>query len=237
MEWPTAVEQNASMSSDATVYRELRTTTIAVARAHLDDLECQAPATPAWRARDVLAHLAGVCDDVVNGNLAGVATDDWTAVQVDKRRPWEVDEVLTDWERHGVAVDALIDQAPPGTFGQLLFDAWTHEQDLRAALGVPGGRESEASLRSLDFATTALDGRDRGQSRPALTLIANGVPRDVGVSPATTTLRASRFELLRAMTGRRSTTQVRSWDWTGEPDPARLLLAPFFRPPAQDVRE
>ena len=37
------------------------------------------PATPEWRAHDVLAHLVGVTDDVVNGRLDGIATDAWTA--------------------------------------------------------------------------------------------------------------------------------------------------------------
>ena len=39
------------------------------------------PATPAWRAHDVLAHLVGVPDDVVNGRLDGLASDSWTQAQ------------------------------------------------------------------------------------------------------------------------------------------------------------
>jgi len=32
-------------------------------------LDAIVPATPEWRARDVLAHMVGVTDDVVNGRL------------------------------------------------------------------------------------------------------------------------------------------------------------------------
>jgi hypothetical protein len=37
---------------------------------------------------------------------------------------------------------------------------------------------------------------------------------------------AERFELFRAMTGRRSAEQVAAWPWTGEPAVERLCLLP-----------
>jgi uncharacterized protein (TIGR03083 family) len=226
------------MTTDADAYRELRTQLIALARAQSADLETTAPAAPDWRARDLLSHLGGVCDDVVHGNLAGVATDDWTAVQVDKRRSWSAEEILADWEEHGAAVDKLIDQAPPGgMFGQLLFDAWTHEQDVRGALQAPGGRVSVAAARSYEWGIEALRGRDRGEGRTELTLVTDAGVCVVGSGAPNVTLRSSRFELLRAMTGRRSRAQVCGYAWEGEPDPDRLLLAPFFHPPARDLVE
>jgi uncharacterized protein (TIGR03083 family) len=224
------------MTSDAEAYRELRTDLITLARARRDDLDITAPATPEWRVRDLLAHLGGVCDDVVHGNLAEVGADSWTAVQVEKRRGWTVNDVLADWEQHGGAVDALIDQAPVGLFGQLLFDGWTHSQDIRGALQAPGAQDSPAAARSYDWATEALAGRDR-DGRPELTLVTEAGVRVVGSGRPSRTLRASRFELLRAMTGRRSEAQVRSYAWVGEPDPERLLLAPFFHPPEHDLVE
>ena len=51
-------------------YRELRTRVQALIGS-LDDsaLEVTARATPRWRAHDVLSHLVGVPEDVVNGRL------------------------------------------------------------------------------------------------------------------------------------------------------------------------
>lgn len=224
------------MTTDAEAYRELRTDLIFLARARRDDLDVTAPATPEWRVRDLLAHLGGVCDDVVHGNLGEVGADTWTAAQVEKRRAWTVDEVLADWEHHGGAVDALIDQAPAGLFGQLLFDGWTHGQDIRGALQTPGAQHSPAASRSYVWATEAMAGRDR-DGRPELALVTEGGVCVVGSGEPSGTLRASRFELLRAMTGRRSEAQVRSYAWEGEPDPERLLLAPFFHPPKTDLVE
>jgi len=229
---------NVSMTPDAETYRELRTELITLARARSEDLEAIAPATPDWRARDLLAHLGGVCDDVVHGNLADVAANTWTAAQVDKRRGWTVDMVLDDWEQHGGAVDALIDEAPVGMFGQLLFDAWTHGQDIRGALRAPGGQDSPAAAaRSYEWATEALEGLDRGAGRPELSLVTEAGVCVVGSGAPSATLHASRFELLRAMTGRRSRAQVRAYGWEGQPDPDRLLLAPFFHPPVDDLVE
>src|SRR5712692_3655664 len=216
------------MTTDADIYRELRTELIALARARSTDLETTAPATPDWRARDLLAHLGGVCDDIVHGNLAGVATNDWTAAQVEKRRGWSIDELLADWEQHGETVDGLMAEAPAGMFGQLLFDAWTHEQDVRGALGAPGGKASLAAARSYEWGTEAMDGRDRGDGRAELSLVTDVGVRVVGAGLPTVTLHASRYELLRAMTGRRSRAQVRSYTWDGDADPDRVLLAPFF---------
>jgi uncharacterized protein (TIGR03083 family) len=231
------VGNNGSMTTDAETYRELRGELITLARARRDDLETTAPATPEWRVRDLLAHLGGVCDDVVNGNLADVAANTWTAAQVEKRRGWTIDEVLADWEQRGGEVDALIDQAPAGMFGQLLFDAWTHGQDIRGALRAPGGQDSPAAACSYAWGTEALEGRDRTDGRPELSLVTEEGICVIGSGAPSATLRASRFELLRAMTGRRSQAQVRAFVWDGEPDPERLLLAPFFHPPAGDLVE
>ena len=70
-------------------YHELRTQVLDLVRSQdLADLEIVAPAAPEWRVRDLLAHLSGVCTDIVNGNLDGVTTDAWTAAQVAPRRDW-----------------------------------------------------------------------------------------------------------------------------------------------------
>jgi hypothetical protein len=224
------------VNTDAEAYRSLRCAVIALARSRLEAMDQPAPATPRWRARDLLAHVGGVCDDVVQGNLEGVGTDEWTASQVEPRREWPIEELLGEWERNGEALDVLIDQAPLGLFGQLLFDAWTHEQDFRGALDEPGNRDSGAAARSWEWSVDVLDRRDREEQRPGLLLVTGHDTRVAGVEPAASTVQASRFELLRSMTGRRSLSQMRAFDWEGEPDPDRLVGL-IFRPKANDLLE
>jgi hypothetical protein len=51
------------------------------------------------------------------------------------------------------------------------------------------------------------------------------------------TLRTTRFEVFRAVTGRRSLAQLRSYDWDPEPRVECLLVSPIFRPRATDLIE
>ena len=47
-----------------------------------------------------------------------------------------------------------------------------------------------------------------------------------GSGDVTATVRAPTFELLRAVTGRRSLDQIRSWDWTGDCAAEALCMFP-----------
>ena len=112
-----------------------------------------APATPEWRVHDVLAHLVGVTDDVVNGRLDGIASDPWTAAQVDARRDRSVAELLAEWDERRAAVRDGARRRAARVGGQALFDAATHEHDLRHALGAPGARDCDAVAIAFEFCT------------------------------------------------------------------------------------
>lgn len=207
----------------------------------IDDFDLIAAATPEWRVRDVVAHLAGVCDDVANGNMAGAPSDDWTAAQVDKRRGMAPDALLADWTAHATTVESFMNSigAP---MGQMVFDAWTHEQDIRGAVGTPGGRESAA----LEIAWAWFV--ESNQRPPA------GVVPDMAVPPLLVatevgefrfgpageigaSVQASRFELLRALTGRRSVAQIRALGAHGVALDEVLFANSFFTPSPVDIVE
>ncbi len=226
----------------AGAYRGVREELTALLRDRpVDDFERVAPATPEWRVRDVVAHLAGVCDDVANGNMAGAPSDDWTAAQVDKRRDLAPDALLADWSTHATTVESFMNSigAP---IGQMVFDAWTHEQDIRGTVGAPGGRESEA----LEIAWVWFV--ESNQRPPA------GVVPDMAVPPLLVeteagefrfgpageigaTVQASRFELLRAFTGRRSLAQIRALGAQGVALDQVLFANTFFTPSPVDIIE
>lgn len=44
------------------------------------------PATPEWNIHDVVAHLAGIVEDGLGGNMEGAPGEAWTAAQVARRR-------------------------------------------------------------------------------------------------------------------------------------------------------
>jgi uncharacterized protein (TIGR03083 family) len=187
-------------------------------------LDAPVPATPEWRGRDVLAHFVGVNDDVINGRLEGIATDSWTAAQVDARRSATVADMLDEWAKLSPEFEGLLTAAPEEISGQALFDAMTHEHDLRNALGVPGARDSEAVDIAWDWIAGA---RTRG-GLPAIRMITETDDIVAGAGEPHATVEASRFELLRAATGRRSASEVASYRWDPGPEPELLLAGPIF---------
>jgi uncharacterized protein (TIGR03083 family) len=233
------------MTDYEAAYRGVRERVTTLLRDRPDaDVEQLAPGTPEWRVRDVVAHLGGVCDDIANGNMTGVATDPWTKAQVDKRRDWEFGRVLDDWTMHAGNVEPLLNDL--GTpIGQMVFDAWTHEQDIRGALDEPGGRDSDAAAISLAWfcavnvpmGSARAVGSERSNGNGSIEVIVEDGTFVLGGGERSGTLRTTRFELLRAITGRRSREQVRALDFDGPPLDELIFANEFFTPAARDIVE
>jgi hypothetical protein len=192
------------------------------------------PATPAWRVTDLVAHLVGVSCDVLAGNIEGAGSDPWTEKQVEARRDRTLTENLAEWNEQAAAFDALIPLIPEFSRGQLIFDAATHEFDLRGARGDREGRDT-ASYEIGWLWATAMIGRLRdGDKAGALRISTEFGDQIVGTGEVTGTVRAGRFELFRAVSGRRSVNQVKAFDWDGGVHVSHLC---FFRCRDSDLIE
>jgi uncharacterized protein (TIGR03083 family) len=217
------------MTDYAQTYGALRRRVSDLAREADDDqLERNAPAAPEWRVRDLVAHLSGITADINAGNLDGVATDAWTARQVDARRDWSIEQLLEEWDTEAAKVEAVMSSLPEMAVGQMTTDAATHEQDIRGGLERPGARDCDAVVIGCDWGVQVLagvaepaDATVRIETEAGTTTVGTGT-RQIGV-------RIDRFELFRTMTGRRSLEQIRSFGWDGEPAP-ELLVLPIFTP-------
>jgi uncharacterized protein (TIGR03083 family) len=207
--------------ADGEVYRAIR-------QDLLDELgadpaavaDLRVPACPEWTVKDVLAHLGGVAADALAGNLDGVSTDAWTAAQVDARRSWTLAEVLEEWARNGPVLDEALTALGAELDPRALLDAWTHQHDVREALGRGPAPEPVGRWHT---ARTLLDrvGDEVAAGRlPPLRVVLDGSVRlDAG---GATVVRTSTHEWARALLGRRSRRQVLAWSWTGT-DPAGFL--------------
>jgi uncharacterized protein (TIGR03083 family) len=220
----------------ANAYRALRARVSDLVRnADPAALDAIAPATPEWRVRDVLAHMSGVNADIVNGNVGGVGTDDWTDAQVAARREWPIDDVLAEWETNATEVEAnavLLGKRA----GQWVYDACTHEHDIRNALGAVGARDSDAVAIAFLWGTEWLGvGLDHA-GKPGLAINTASGMHPVGTAEPRTTMTADRFEIIRAMVGRRSIAQIEAYGWDGEPRAEDLVLG-IFAPRAVDLVE
>ena len=184
------------------------------------DVDTPVPTCPDWSVRDVVAHLAGVCTDVLAGNVAGVASDPWTEAQVRARRGRPMAEVVEEWSRAGPEVEALAPSFPGRMGEQWVADLITHEHDIRTALGRPGARDSEGLAVGLGFLVEmGMQSRFSELALPALDVRAGDRSWTVGGGRPTGTLDATAFALFRALTGRRSQAQIRAFSWTAAPDP------------------
>jgi hypothetical protein len=132
--------------------------------------------------------------------------------------------MLAEWGSNGVAFDELIAAVPDELAGQGLFDAFTHEQDIRHALNAPGARDCDAVTLAWEW---IIDARTRNGG-PAIRFLTGSDDVVAGAGELQATVRASRFELLRATTGRRSITEVEKYEWDPAPRPDLLLTADLF---------
>lgn len=191
--------------------------------------ECvrRVPACPDWSVLDLVAHVVGLGADV----LAGDEPDDhhaaWTQAQVESRRGRSADDLVLEWR--SVAPGLVAWMRDHGS--RPLNDVVIHEQDLRGAVARPGARDTRG------FAIV----RDRmaerfGAAAPAgIALV--GDTWSWGPPDATTRLRASDFDLGRALTSRRTADQLRSWTEAGDVAPYLEAFAGLGALPEQPLPE
>ena len=184
------------------------------------------PATPDWRVQDLVAHVVGVTADVAAGRLDGAGSDPWTAVQVEQRRGRSMDDLLEEWRSGAPEFEVAMLASDPVRAAQAVFDATTHEHDLRGALQQPGARDSEGVDVGWGWATAIVGQLRDGYGAGAIRLSTEHGDEVLGSGEPTAAVRAERFELWRAMTGRRSSEQVRAWEWEGEPAVEAVCLLP-----------
>jgi uncharacterized protein (TIGR03083 family) len=190
-----------------------------------DDLAVAA--CPAWTVHDVVAHLAGVATDLVEGRLDGIASDEWTQAQVERARHESIAEILDRWDEHGAIVDTMAD-AFGAQGGQLIGDATTHEHDVRHALGMPGSRDTDAVAIGFRFMCGAARRTRMDAGAPPLLVRHEAGENLLGHGDPGAWLTTTRFELLRASTGRRTLAELRAMDWQGDAQPELLVFADIF---------
>jgi uncharacterized protein (TIGR03083 family) len=202
-----------------------------------DEADRTVPGTPQWTVHDLLAHLTAIPSDIASGRLTGIPNPEQTQAQVEARRGASVRDILEEW---AASIEPITDGARAGLIPPpLAIDAITHEQDLRGALHA-AHLDEDAALR---FAVTGysigLTRRIKGAELPALRLRdpARGFDATCGEGEPVVTVRASEFELFRALAGRRSRAQAGAFDWTGDATPYLDVLCVFGPLAERDVSD
>jgi len=182
-----------------------------------DQLDTPVPALPGWTVKDTYGHLVGECADVLDGRLDGMISDQWTAAQVARHATTPFTEVLAEWRERGPELDRWIEEARPTRAMFLALDAYTHEQDLLAAVGERGRRDDPRVRFLAGLSRDAFDRRFRNDGIPALRLVQPAGEFVLGDGEPSVTLHVDDYELMRMLFGRRSLAQMRAARWDGDP--------------------
>ena len=211
-----------------------------------EDLGRSVPATPSWSIHDVIAHHAGVVEAVAAGDFPreffvaigseqGVTVlNDWTDRQVRDRRDRPLQELLDGWEKATAAIAPMLrgDVPWPGDVlpfaGYVLVtDLAVHQQDIYGAMGLVKDRNETPIGIGFGVYRAGVDLRLKAAGGPALRLVTEHKDVVVGDGEPVATARGSRYELFRALSGRRSPDQIREYDWDGDPEPFLELFYPY----------
>jgi uncharacterized protein (TIGR03083 family) len=216
------------------IYATTRTRLLDLAPAlSTDQLAAALPATPPWTVLDGYRHLAGVCADFLDGRLEGAGSPEWTAAQLTARAGAGVEEVCREWAGRAAEIDERIAGGGTG-LAFLAFDAWTHGQDIRAAVGLPAQRNDELVPALAAIALQTFAPRYAKAAGPAITVAVDGTAHQLGDGEPEAVLDTNSYELLRIIFGRRSERQMSEAGWSCD-CPKAIAAIHLFDPPASDL--
>jgi uncharacterized protein (TIGR03083 family) len=210
------------------------------------DVSKPVPATSDWTIKDLVAHLAGVAEGALAGNFPreffeswgepeGVRKlNSWTSAQVTDRKEESLETILEEWEKHATALVPMLDggatvppEFPPFADRVMVTDVGVHEQDIYGALGLERHRDAAPVKVGSSSYAAMMDIHIRKAGASPLLLDAGEKKWVVGGDEPDGSVRTTRFEFFRALSGRRSPDQIRAYEWSGDPGPFIDFFYPY----------
>jgi uncharacterized protein (TIGR03083 family) len=192
------------------------------------------PACPSWDVQDLVGHqvqqLRAACDGTfpVNDALDAIAAteprareaararqEQWIADGLRTRRTMPLDAQVDEWAQ-------LVTDAPAAALVGLFPDVSVHLFDLLGAAGSRAYRDHPVVVSSLRFWARQSSARmKQATGRPLrLRFIHTGDAGTIGDAGDAVSVEGSPFELVRAITGRRSRQQAHALRWEHSDDAA-----------------
>jgi uncharacterized protein (TIGR03083 family) len=201
------------------VYEEQRHALLTLLRSCGDaELRTIVPATPAWTVSDVLSHVVGIAADLNAGNLGGEDPDGWTVAQVSSRQEQTIEERAAEWDRESPAFEDGLRLLGYEIGSHFVGDLLHHASDVRHALGAPPIPDDEALAVGRDFYLVSFEQSLIEHERGSVDVTVGPEQWHLGSGTTVARLSATRYEVFRTLGGRRSETQIRALDWSGDLD-------------------
>ena len=211
--------QRAATEDCGARYEQLRQTFVALVRAAgPEELDRAVPATPAWRVRDVLAHVTGLTQDLNGGDIGPGDPHAWTARQVDRFRSGTVDAVITAWDHEAPTFEDGLRLFGYQLGNHFVGDLFVHLTDVQVALGQPVDQDGIAMWIALDWYLDSLGETLAEAHVGALAVESGPETRIVGPGDVAASVTVEPFEMLRACAGRRTLAEIRAFAWSGDVD-------------------
>jgi len=238
-------------------YLETRDRLIELVRP-LDDatLSALVPATPAWTIKDVVGHLTHVAGAYANGHHSystqgldalalGLhddlpAIDTWAQAGVDERRDRSVDEIIDEWRDETASLCRMMrgERSLPTAVSHdtlawaAVADLATHAQDIRGALSAVPDRAAYATKLAFAAFTMMLSARAAAAAVPPLAIVTTRGHVAIGRPNRRRTIEVDWYELLRAVSGRRTVHQITRLFTPIDVGPYLAVISPYPLPSA-----
>ncbi len=198
-------------------------------------------ACPDWTVKDLVSHVAGLCDALSRGESTPADTQAWVDHLVAERASQTLKETIQQWEscapKFGEIATLSARIAAPIT-----YDLIVHEHDLRHALQRPGEKDNAAVLVAMSFGALMLEHDLKNVNKGSLFLRCGEYEWQCGPNEVALSLDLSHhceypiWETLRLTGSRRSQHQLRQYPWQGDLD-SLLSGMLHMEPPIFDINE
>jgi uncharacterized protein (TIGR03083 family) len=204
------------------------------------------PATPGWTITDLIRHLTGDVVTLLEGDYprdffaamgdqsAVLKLNEWTGSHVSQRSEQSLEETFAEWDKAASRVVPMMRGDEPWPQGVpelatrvLITDVAVHQQDIYGALGIERDRTAAPMKIALAGYIAMVGMRLQADAVAPLRFEAEDKSWVAGGDDAGTTVRATRFEFFRALSGRRSPDQLRAYEWTGSSEPYLKYFYPY----------
>lgn len=216
------------MTDTWVLYPELRNRVIALARSLNDEeLAKTVPLTAEWTVAEVVAHVCGLNSDVASGAREGLGTDERTTAQVSSRASMTSAEVCDEWLGYDEALRAIAAEIPLME-QRLAADLVIHLHDIQHALGHSIDEDDAATISAAHVYAMRSPERWAGLSGMNVAIELNdGYRAGPDDGSADVMLRATPYDFLRSVAGRRSRRQVEALDWSAAADSVIDQFSPY----------